>query len=75
MVCRFLGKGLYYCPLSMMKLPDLLPVASAQLPLHPLLPMLCSLAVIVLAVIQFGKSSDDDGPGDGGLMQPVGAGA
>lgn len=58
-----------------MKLSDLLPVASTQLPLPTLLPMVCTLALIVVAVIQFGKSSDDDGPGDGGLMQPVGAGA
>ena len=58
-----------------MTLPELLPATASQFPLSGSLPMLCTLAVIVVAVIQFGKSSDDDGPGDGGLMQPVGAGA
>lgn len=58
-----------------MTLTELLPAAATQFSLIGLLPMLCTLGVIVVAVIQSGKSSDDDGPGDGGLMQPVGAGA
>jgi hypothetical protein len=47
----------------------------SPLPLSTLISITCSMAVVVFAVIQSGKSSDDDGPGDGGLMQPVGAGA
>ncbi|MFM9089977.1 MAG: hypothetical protein ACKOPT_17995 [Cyanobium sp.] len=47
----------------------------SQFPLSTVISMGCSLAVVIIAVIQSGKSSDDDGPGDGGLMQPVGAGA
>ncbi|MEB3304694.1 MAG: hypothetical protein VKL58_00605 [Cyanobacteriota bacterium] len=49
--------------------------ASSPFPLSSVISITCSLAVVIFAVIQSGKSSDDDGPGDGGLMQPVGAGA
>ena len=48
---------------------------SSSFPLSTVISITCSLAVVMVAVIQSGKSSDDDGPGDGGLMQPVGAGA
>jgi hypothetical protein len=60
-----------------MKLGELIPVASNPLPLSALLSIACSLAAVIVAVIQSSQSGDDDdpGPGDGGLMQPVGAGA
>jgi hypothetical protein len=48
---------------------------SSPFPLSTLISITCSLVVVVVAVIQSGKSSDDDGPGDGGLMQPVGSAA
>jgi hypothetical protein len=54
---------------------DVFPPESSQIPLSTILSLASTLAVIVYAVIQSSKSSDDDGPGDGGLMQPVGAGA
>jgi hypothetical protein len=49
--------------------------APSSFPLSTVISITCSLAVVIVAVIQSGKSSDDDGPGDGGLMQPVSAGA
>ena len=48
---------------------------ASPFPFTTVISMGCSLAVVIIAVIQSGKSSDDDGPGDGGIMQPVGAGA
>ncbi|MFM9073148.1 MAG: hypothetical protein ACKOOC_07100 [Cyanobium sp.] len=59
----------------MSKLTDFAFTTPSQFPLSTVISMGCSLAVVIIAVIQSGKSSDDDGPGDGGLMQPVGAGA
>jgi hypothetical protein len=60
-----------------MKLVDLIPVSPSGLPLTAVLSIACFLAAVIVAVIQSGPSGDDDdpGPGDGGLMQPVGAGA
>jgi hypothetical protein len=49
--------------------------AANPFPLSSVISITFSLALVIVAVIQSGKSSDDDGPGDGGLMQPVGAGA
>lgn len=57
-----------------MKLPEFLPSVS-PLPLDVIGSVASTLAIVVYAVIQAGKSSDDDGPGDGGLMQPVGSAA
>ncbi len=39
--------------------------------------MALAVAVLLIGVIQSGESSDDDdsGPGDGGIMQPVGLSA
>jgi hypothetical protein len=39
--------------------------------------MALTVAVLLIGVIQSGESSDDDdsGPGDGGIMQPVGSNA
>ncbi len=60
-----------------MKLGELIPASASPLPLTAILSIACSLAAVMIAVIQSGQSGDDDdpGPGDGGLMQPVGAGA
>jgi hypothetical protein len=56
-------------------LTDFTFATSSPFPFTSVISMGFSLAVVIIAVIQSGKSSDDDGPGDGGLMQPVGAGA
>jgi hypothetical protein len=58
-------------------LGEIIPSASSPLSLTAVVSISCSLAAVIVALIQSGQSCDDDdpGPGDGGLMQPVGAGA
>jgi hypothetical protein len=59
------------------KLGELLPTVSQQLPVSATVAIGAFLAVLLIVVLQSDQRSDDDdsGPGDGGLMQPVGAGA
>ncbi len=58
-------------------LGELLPSVSSQMPVMSSVAIGTFFAVVVIAVLQSGQSSDDDdsGPGDGGLMQPVGLNA
>jgi hypothetical protein len=59
------------------KLGELLPSASSQLPDVFTFAIGAFLSVVLIVVFQSGQKSDDDdsGPGDGGLMQPVGLSA
>jgi hypothetical protein len=60
------------------KLGELLPSVSSQMPVMSTVAIGTFFAVVLIAVLQSGQSSDDDdsGPGgDGGLMQPVGLNA
>jgi hypothetical protein len=59
------------------QLGELLPSVSSQLPLSATVTAIAAVGAFLLAVLQSDRSSDDDdsGPGDGGLMQPVGMGA
>ena len=58
-------------------LGELLPSLSNQLPLFPAFASGLLSIVVAVLILQSDQSRDDDdsGPGDGGLMQPVGAGA
>lgn len=60
-----------------MKLGEFLPTVSSELPVSATVAIASFFAVIIVALLQSGQSSDDDdsGPGDGGLMQPVGLNA
>ncbi|MFN9548493.1 MAG: hypothetical protein ACK6AD_15750 [Cyanobacteriota bacterium] len=56
---------------------ELLPIVSSPFPVSASLAIGTFLAVVIIALLESGQSSDDDdsGPGDGGLMQPVGLNA
>lgn len=62
---------------AFMKLGEILPAVTNQLPASATVAIGTFCAVIIVALLQSGQSSDDDdsGPGDGGLMQPVGLNA
>jgi hypothetical protein len=58
-------------------LVELFPSASSDTSFPAIFIMALAVAVLLIGVIQSGESSDDDdsGPGDGGIMQPVGLSA
>jgi hypothetical protein len=58
-------------------LGELLPAVSSSFPALSTVAIGTFFAVVLIALLQSDQSSDDDdsGPGDGGLMQPVGMGA
>jgi hypothetical protein len=60
-----------------MNMGEIIPAASSPMSVTAVISIACSLAAVIVALIQSGPSGDDDdsGPGDGGLMQPIGAGA
>lgn len=71
------GDALRYMKILFQNLVEFSPLASSVSTVPTVLIMALSVAVLVIAFIQSGESSDDDdsGPGDGGIMQPVGLSA
>lgn len=65
---------LSYMKISFHQLGELLPSVSTQFPALSTVAIGTFFAVVVIAILQSDQSSDDDdsGPGDGGIMQPVG---
>jgi hypothetical protein len=55
-------------------LGELLPSASIQFPAFSTVAFAALFSVVLIVILQSDQSSDDDdsGPGDGGIMQPVG---
>lgn len=68
---------LRYMKISSHDLVELLSSESTAPSFPALLTILLSVGVLVIGFLQASESSDDDdsGPGDGGIMQPVGMGA
>jgi hypothetical protein len=58
-------------------LGEFLPSVSTAFPFSQTVAIGTFFAIVIIAVLQSSQSSDDDdsGPGDGGLMQPVGLNA
>ncbi|MBM5815389.1 MAG: hypothetical protein FJ083_01985 [Cyanobacteria bacterium K_Offshore_surface_m2_239] len=69
-----LKNELGWTEINLHQLGELLPSATSQFPALSTVALATFVAVLLIAILQSDQSSDDDdsGPGDGGLMQPVG---
>jgi hypothetical protein len=63
--------------MKMLLLGELLPSVPTQFPTLSTVAIGTFVAVVLIALFQSDQSSDDDdsGPGDGGIMQPIGMNA